>query len=129
MRLNTLVLTPAPAVQLVEVDEEGILVHEERGSLHLLNPAGSLVWRCLDGESTLAEIATDIADILGVPFGVVLADAGSLVEQRLADGLVTSPDAPEAEEAHVHADGDTDDCIVIPEPVYDERGFHEPHNP
>lgn len=129
MRLSELVLSPAPDVRLVEVDEEAILVAEDRGSLHLLNASGAIVWRCLDGESTLADIATDIADVLEVPFEAVLADAGALAEQLLADGLVTSPDRPPPapEPEHEHAEGE-DDCITIPDPVYHPDAVFEPHN-
>ncbi|MGB8861428.1 MAG: PqqD family protein [Ilumatobacteraceae bacterium] len=125
--MSSLVLTPAPDVKMVEVDEEAILVDEGRGSLHLLNASGALVWRCFDGESTVADIATDIADVLAVPYETVLADAGALAQRLLADGLATSPDSPPPPvEVHEHADDDG--CIAIPEPTYDPDALFEPRN-
>jgi Coenzyme PQQ synthesis protein D (PqqD) len=53
------------AVHTVEVDGEAVVLND--GRLHLLNATGALVWACFDGDGTIAEIATDISEGLGVP--------------------------------------------------------------
>jgi thiol-disulfide isomerase/thioredoxin len=46
------------------VGEETVLLGE-LGFAHVLNPTATLVWRFLDGQATLAELADDFAEALG----------------------------------------------------------------
>ena len=85
------VLAPSASAIAVDVADEMIVVDEARGILHLLNPTGALVWRCLDGVSSLDEICGDLADVLGVPLPRVHADVGALACRLLDDGLATAP--------------------------------------
>jgi hypothetical protein len=45
----------------VEVDDEVVLCVPETGRTHHLNPVATAVWSCLDGQTTLRELAYDIA--------------------------------------------------------------------
>src|SRR5262249_20718451 len=69
---ETFVARRAGTAHTVEVDGEAVLLND--GRLHLLNATGTLVWACFDGEGTIAEIAADISDGLGVPYETVLDD-------------------------------------------------------
>ncbi len=71
--------TPSPGVQTVAIGDETVLVDEHTGHAEVVNHTASIVWQCLDGRSSLGEIATDLADVFGVDQKVVLADVLSLV--------------------------------------------------
>jgi hypothetical protein len=70
---------PSPVVQMVTIGHESVLVDEGTGHAEVVNHTASIVWQCLDGQSSLGEIATDLADVFGVDREVVLADVLSLV--------------------------------------------------
>ena len=80
-------LARRPDVYWVEVDGEAVLLHETDHQLHRLNVSAALVWSCLDGETTLEDIARDISEVLTLPYDHVLDDtlavASRLVEQQL----------------------------------------------
>jgi hypothetical protein len=98
----------ADTAHTVEVDGEAVLLND--GRLHLLNSTGALVWACFDGEGTIAEIASDISEGLGVPYDTVLEDTLTVVRELGAEGLLASvtPAAAEpATEADVVVDGGT----------------------
>ena len=84
-------------VHTVEVDGQAVLLDEVNGRLHLLNATGTLVWACLDGESTMREIVADLSEGLGVPYKVALADTlaavASLADEGLLGNVETSPRA------------------------------------
>lgn len=88
---------------MVEIEGELVLYDEAGRGLHHLNRTATVVFKCLDGESTLAEIAEDIADVSGLP----LADVEHAVQLLLADfadqGLIEGA-ADNAEEG-VHGAG------------------------
>ncbi len=83
----------SPDVHAVDIADEAVLLHEPTGELHLLNPTGALVWRCLDGRSTVAEIAADIAEVGGVPQDRVVADMVELLTELVAGDLVVEGSA------------------------------------
>ena len=78
---------PRAGVRLLAVGGEAVLADPE-GGLHHLNATGALVWRCLDGRATLAEIAGDVAAVTGLPVTEVLADLARLTDQLDAAGLL-----------------------------------------
>jgi Coenzyme PQQ synthesis protein D (PqqD) len=85
----------AHTAHTVEVDGEAVLLND--GRLHLLNATGALVWACLDGDGTIAEIAADISDGLGVPYERVLQDTLAAARELGTEGLLdavapTEPD-------------------------------------
>ena len=75
-------------VHTVEVDGEAVLLND--GRLHLLNATGALVWACFDGAGTIAEIAADISEGLGVPYDTVLDDTLTVARDLGAEGLLAS---------------------------------------
>ena len=82
----------AASAYCVEVGGEAVILDEATQHLHLLNPTASLLWACFDGESTAEEIATDVAEILGVPYREVLRDTVALIERLTVDGLLVGLD-------------------------------------
>jgi Coenzyme PQQ synthesis protein D (PqqD) len=78
----------ADGAHTVEVDGEAVLLND--GRLHLLNSTGALVWACFDGEGTIAEIAVDISEGLGVPYETVLEDTLTIARELGAEGLLAS---------------------------------------
>lgn len=91
---GSFVPVPAPGVVAVAAGREAILVDEGTGKLHLLNATGALLWACFDGTSTVEDICTDVADLLGAPYDEVLADTLAAVEGLVAAGLLGRRDAP-----------------------------------
>jgi hypothetical protein len=75
-------------VYSVELDGEAVLLDQEANRLHHLNATATLVWACLDGQSTLESIATDLGAGLGVDRGVVLEDTITVVRSLADEGLV-----------------------------------------
>jgi hypothetical protein len=53
-------------------DGEAVLVLGDE--LHLLNPVAALVWQCCDGESSVTEIAEDLAEVFGAEPGTLQSD-------------------------------------------------------
>ena len=91
----------SPAVHTVEIDGEAVLLDQAAERLHHLNVTAALVWACLDGRSTVGQIAADLGDELGVPVDTVLADT-MVVMRRLSDeGLLAGEDpAPAVDPDH-----------------------------
>jgi hypothetical protein len=89
-----------PGVGSAFLDDEAVLLDPATGASHLLDRTAALVTRLLDGESTLGEIAFDIADVLGVERERVEADVVGLVralgEQGLLEGVARDPRAGHA---------------------------------
>jgi hypothetical protein len=112
----------AVTAHTVDVDGEAVLLND--GRLHLLNATGALVWACLDGEGTIAEIAADISEILGAPYDTVLEDTLTVARELGAEGLLASVTAaaedPVPESA---ADGSASKWASDP------RFIDEPPNP
>jgi hypothetical protein len=82
------IATPRAEAHTVEVDGEAVVLDEESGRLVLLNATGALVWRCLDGASSIAEIVDDLVDVLGARRKIVSKDVVALVRQLGREGLL-----------------------------------------
>jgi len=98
-RLSHLVLAPAPTIEAVAIDGGAVLVGADRARTYPLNASGALVWACLDGASSLAEISHDLSEGLGVPSDVISVDvenlARELLEQRMAIATGYEPLSPD----------------------------------
>ena len=117
--LGRLAPVPAPTTTLVEVGDEAILVDDQRGHLHLLNPSAALVVRLLDGVSSLDEICADLADAFSVDTDVVAGDVDPLARRLLdhgllvASGYVRPPLPDEFEECDCGSTHGPDDVDVV----------------
>jgi hypothetical protein len=84
----------AEGVAATLVDDEVLVLNESTGSSILLNGTGSIVWQCLDGESSVAEICTDLTDLFRVPLEQVAADVIRMVLQLGYLGLIKDISPP-----------------------------------
>jgi thiol-disulfide isomerase/thioredoxin len=80
--------SPRARVGWVEVDGEIVILDEATGATHLLNPTAALVWKCLDGVSTIDEIAVDIASAYDQDIEAVLAPVLAAVQTFGQHGLL-----------------------------------------
>jgi hypothetical protein len=83
---------PWPWISAVVLDGEAVLYDEHTGRVHHLNPSGTIVWRLLDGEATIAEIAAAIAEAAGAEVDVVVADVVGLVTMLGQLGVIVGID-------------------------------------
>jgi thiol-disulfide isomerase/thioredoxin len=86
---------PRESVVATEFDGELLLVDRETGLLNLLDPVGSVVWNCLDGQGTLADLAEELADAFGAPLEVVRADVLEMVRDVGRAGLLVGVARPQ----------------------------------
>jgi hypothetical protein len=80
------------------------IVLQHGGDLHLLDPVAAVVWQCLDGEATAAEIADDLAPVFGGAPDAVRRDVEAAVASFAAAGLLDGA-APEPVPAYLDPDG------------------------
>ena len=84
----TFVAEPSPTVFTVVIDGEAVLLDEVEERLHHLNASATLVWTCLDGHASLAQLATELSEALGVPRPTVVKDTLEIVRDLGAQGLL-----------------------------------------
>lgn len=87
-RLPDSVLTHAADVVWVLVEDEVVLYHVPTSTSHVLNPSAGLLWRCVDGQSTLHEILVDVADIYEVDVDQLTAQVTPVVAEWIDADLV-----------------------------------------
>ena len=71
----------------VEFDGETVIYHRGTGDVHRLDSIGAIVWRCLDGQSTVDELVGDLSTSFEVDRSVVQSDVAELLE-RLRDAFL-----------------------------------------
>lgn len=72
----------------VELDGETVLLLEGTTRTHLLNQTATIVWDCLDGQVTLAELGDELADAFGGDPKVIRDDVINLVRGVGRAGLL-----------------------------------------
>jgi hypothetical protein len=70
------------------VDERVVVRSSSTQVTCALDPVSSVVWRCLDGASTLGDVLEDIADAFAVPVQRATAEMIPVVRSWVAAGLV-----------------------------------------
>ena len=93
----TLVPRPGPDVATREVAGQVVLLDGASGSICTLDPVGSVVWRCFDGEADLARLVDDLAEVFVAPPEVVAQDVLDLTRDLAWRGLlagIATPDFP-----------------------------------
>lgn len=80
---------PAPAtVASVELDGETVLFDEQSGTIHELSRTATLIWRCLDGSSTVDDIAADMSDVFGMDLERMQGELIEFVRELGRKGLL-----------------------------------------
>lgn len=100
------------AVASVELDGEVVLLDEQGGG-HLLNPTAGLLWSCFDGTGSLDEIAGDVADAFGLPVEAIRGEVLSLADDLVRRGVLL-PDAAAEDDPPEAADAPEEPVIVQP---------------
>lgn len=85
------VLAPMPGVVSRESDGELVVVIPEEGKFVVLNPTGAEVFRLIDGQRTLEQVATEISGQHEVPLERVRSDVLALAEKLVGRGAVHKP--------------------------------------
>ena len=91
----TFVPRPVASVASRDIDGELVLLDAERGSIHRLDPIGSVVWSCFDGDVALGELVTDLAEAYNAPAEVVGDDVITLTKTLAQRGLLDGIAAPQ----------------------------------
>jgi hypothetical protein len=88
-----------------------VLYYPDRSTRVAVDRIGALIWACLDGESTLAEIAADLADAFNAPLETVLADVTAAVSDFVIGGMV--------DDGHLHTPRPSDTSVAAARPLPD----------
>ena len=91
-------------VTSVDLEGEGLLYDEERGTWHLLNPTAMVIWRICDGSGSVEELAVDLADAYGADPQTVREGTLEAVRQLGREGLLygVAGDEPDPEVRPIH---------------------------
>ena len=115
--------TPAASVYAIEVDGEAVLLDEDANRLHRLNATATIVWASFDGRSSVREIASDLADALGVSTERTLPDVLAVTRSLAEEGLLEldecaagTENAERASQADPPAPLTTGDPRFVPQP-------------
>lgn len=107
---------PVAGVETIELDDELVLFDPATGALHALDPLASLIWRCLDGTGTVAELVADLADAFGTDAATVRHDVDALLTMLAANGVLESADRPAARPEAIDADGEAGPRVLADPP-------------
>jgi hypothetical protein len=87
---------------LYRILPEGVAVHNRyQDQVVMLDPLASEIWLRADGETTLRDIARDIAGLGGMPVEVVAHTAAILVVILNSEGVLFSRNSPESLPYHL----------------------------
>ena len=89
--------SPLPTELEMEIGSELVLMGGWDVRTHALNPTAALIWRCLDGQSTLAEVADDLSSATGAPPDTVRGEVVAVARRFAELGLLAGfePKVPE----------------------------------
>jgi Coenzyme PQQ synthesis protein D (PqqD) len=79
-------------VRIRVVDGEAVILDSERGLIHQLNNTANYIWEGCDGNSTVAEIAQQLAVVFTVDPQTAADDSATLILQFQSLGLLESQD-------------------------------------
>jgi hypothetical protein len=76
-------------VSVEQVAGEMLVLDDEAGCLHRLNPTASFIWNRCDGQTPIAEIARALSDCFEVQEKVAQSDVAQTVKQLRELNLLT----------------------------------------
>jgi len=82
----------SPDVAWQSVDGEAVILHISGKTLRGLNAVGSHVWRLIDGNRTLAEIAHEVSGDFSRGEETVFEDVKTFLNELLGKNMVTFSD-------------------------------------
>ena len=75
---------------------DGLLLHDAlRHEIHVLNPAGAVVWAACDGATLQDELVAEVVAVTGQRQEAIAADIRTHLDQLRAAGLVDRPPLPD----------------------------------
>jgi coenzyme PQQ synthesis protein D (PqqD) len=74
----------------VDVDGEAVLYDEIRQQVHVLSATATLVWRGMDGKTSLDRIARDLSESFGTDLALVRSDVLDLARDLARKGLIAA---------------------------------------
>lgn len=90
----------------VELEGEGLLFSEERGSWHLLSSTAMVIWQCCDGSGTIEALAQDLARAYETDLATVrpatLETIRHLGREGLLEGVEGEPQSEDQPQIHNH---------------------------
>jgi hypothetical protein len=84
------ILSRSPKATYEVVAGEAILIHLDTGAYFSLNSIGTEFWQMLDGQQTIHDHATTLANKYGVDVPMVVADLLELAHKMTPEDLVVS---------------------------------------
>jgi hypothetical protein len=88
-----------PALAWREIDGESVIISPGESVMHELNDTGSFVWKHLDGQHSVSQIAAMLSSEYDVTSDVALTDTEALLQQLAALKLIVpgGPAGPAAD--------------------------------
>jgi hypothetical protein len=83
-----LVVARVAGVRALPLGDGRTLLDQEVGAFLAVSPTGAIVWKCLDGSSSLGDICRDLAEVFDAPLPTVTDDTLALVRRMAERGLV-----------------------------------------
>jgi hypothetical protein len=84
---------PASDVSALCLEDGALLVRGESGEFAAVDRVGALVWPLLDGQRTVASIATELAPLFGATAEEVETDIGGWIDDLVDRGFLLRPPA------------------------------------
>ncbi|MBP8002147.1 MAG: PqqD family protein [Candidatus Promineifilaceae bacterium] len=84
------ILSRSPKATYEVVAGEAILIHLDTGAYFSLNAIGTEFWQMLDGQQTIRDHATTVANKYAVDVSMVVADLLELADKMAPEDLVVN---------------------------------------
>lgn len=79
-----------PDLRVIGLDGEALVVDEAEAAVHHVDGLGALVLGWLDGDTSVEELAGDVAEVFEVDRSTVASQLTTFVERLEANGLLTT---------------------------------------
>ncbi|MGB4141377.1 MAG: PqqD family protein [Limnochordia bacterium] len=82
-------LTKSDALVVREVDQETIILNTKTGSIHVLNPTGTIIWKLLDELDNVDAIVDAVEQLYDHSnVSAVQADVAAIIDEMISQGIL-----------------------------------------
>lgn len=82
-------LTKSDALVVREVDQETIILNTKTGSIHVLNPTGTIIWKLLDELDNVDAIVDTVEQLYDhSDVSAVQADVAAIIDEMISQGIL-----------------------------------------
>lgn len=82
-------LTKSDALVVREVDQETIILNTKTGSIHVLNPTGTIIWKLLDELDNVDAIVDAVEQLYDhSDVSAVQADVAAIIDEMVSQGIL-----------------------------------------